>query len=134
MMEGRYREVPRLPMRPRPAVCAVSLLVVLIAGTATGDAWAQRTRDKARESHRDLVRRPLPAKSEPQRVRTTGRQRELSDAVRRVERRTGGQVLSAELVPFEGRMISRIKVVDTSGRVRVYLDDAAARHLHSEDN
>lgn len=49
--------------------------------------------------------------------------RALSDAVRRVERRTGGQVLSAERVPFDGRNVNRVKVVDASGRVRVYMDD-----------
>ena len=49
--------------------------------------------------------------------------RELSDAVRRVERQTGGQVLSAERVPFDGRNVNRVKVVDSSGRVRVYMDD-----------
>ena len=49
--------------------------------------------------------------------------RALSDAVRRVERRTGGQVLSAERVPFDGRDVNRVKVVDASGRVRIYMDD-----------
>ena len=47
----------------------------------------------------------------------------LSDSVRRIERRTGGQVLSAERVPYDGRNINRIKVVDERGRVRVYMDD-----------
>ena len=53
--------------------------------------------------------------------------RELSDAVRRVERRTGGQVLSAERVPFDGRDVNRVKVIDSSGRVRVYMDDPHPR-------
>ncbi|HEY0661700.1 MAG TPA: hypothetical protein VGD21_10350 [Lysobacter sp.] len=53
--------------------------------------------------------------------------RALSDAVRRVERRTGGQVLSAERVPFDGRDVNRVKVVDSSGRVRVYMDDPSSR-------
>lgn len=59
-------------------------------------------------------------------ARTAPRQRQqdaLSDAVRRVERRTRGQVLSAERVPYDGRDINRIKVVDDRGRVRVYMDD-----------
>jgi hypothetical protein len=47
----------------------------------------------------------------------------LSDSVRRVEQRTGGQVLSAEPVPYDGRNLNRIKVVDERGRVRVYMDD-----------
>lgn len=64
--------------------------------------------------------------------------RALSDAVRRVERRTGGQVLSAERVPFDGRNVNRVKVVDASGRVRVYMDDPhngdrRPEPAHSED-
>ena len=47
--------------------------------------------------------------------------------MRRVERRTGGQVLSAERVPFDGRNVNRVKVVDSSGRVRVYMDDPQAQ-------
>ncbi|MCE7032016.1 hypothetical protein LY625_05190 [Lysobacter sp. GX 14042] len=124
-------------MSVRSSTCAASLLVVLIATTASGDAWAQRTRDKARESHRDLARRPPPARATEPRGHASERQA-LSDAVRRVERRTGGQVLSAEMVPYEGRDISRIKVVDSSGRVRVYLDDPASNHgarrIRSDDN
>lgn len=127
-------------MSVRSSTCAASLLVVLIATTVSGDAWAQRTRDKARESHRDLARRLPPARiAEPARGRGHASERQaLSDAVRRVERRTGGQVLSAELVPYEGRDITRIKIVDSSGRVRVYLDDPASNHgarrIRSEDN
>lgn len=49
--------------------------------------------------------------------------RALSDAVRRVERATNGQVLSAERVQFDGRDLSRVKVIDDRGRVRVYWDD-----------
>lgn len=51
----------------------------------------------------------------------------LSDSVRRVERRTGGQVLSAERVPYDGRDVNRVKVVDSSGRVRIYMDDPQTR-------
>lgn len=54
--------------------------------------------------------------------------RALADAVRRIERETRGEVLSAERVPFDGRDVSRVKVVDASGRVRVYMDDPHARH------
>lgn len=53
--------------------------------------------------------------------------RALSDAVRRVERQSGGQVLSAERVPFDGRDVNRVKVVDSNGRVRVYMDDPQGR-------
>ena len=47
----------------------------------------------------------------------------LSDSVRKIERTTRGQVLSAERVPYDGRNLNRIKVVDERGRVRVYMDD-----------
>jgi hypothetical protein len=51
----------------------------------------------------------------------------LSDSVRRVERSTRGQVLSAERVPYDGRDVNRIKVIDDRGRVRVYMDDPTSR-------
>ena len=51
----------------------------------------------------------------------------LSDSVRRIERSTRGQVLSAERVPYDGRNVNRIKIVDDRGRVRVYMDDPQAR-------
>ncbi|WP_243412350.1 hypothetical protein [Cognatiluteimonas telluris] len=54
----------------------------------------------------------------------------LSDSVRRIERSTRGQVLSAERVPFDGRDVNRIKTVDSHGRVRVYMDDPQAPHAH----
>ena len=48
--------------------------------------------------------------------------RSLSDAIRRVQRTTGGQILGAEQVPFDGRNINRVKYMDDRGRVR-YMDD-----------
>jgi hypothetical protein len=48
--------------------------------------------------------------------------RSMSDAVRRVQRSTQGQILGAERVPYEGRSITRVKYMDSSGRVR-YMDD-----------
>lgn len=47
--------------------------------------------------------------------------RNLSEAVRWVQRSTGGQILGAELVPYEGRNITRVKYMDDRGRVR-YMD------------
>lgn len=53
------------------------------------------------------------------------RQRDaLADSVREASRR--GQVLSAESVPYDGRNINRVKVIDERGRVRVYMDDPQA--------
>lgn len=47
----------------------------------------------------------------------------VSDAVRRIERANRGQVLSAERMQYDGRDVTRIKVVDDEGRVRIYMDD-----------
>ena len=43
----------------------------------------------------------------------------LTDSVRRVERQTGGEVLSAEPVQRGGRQVNRVKVLTNDGRVRV---------------
>jgi hypothetical protein len=43
----------------------------------------------------------------------------LTDSVRRVERQTGGQVLSAEPMQQDGRQVNRVKVLTNDGRVRV---------------
>lgn len=43
----------------------------------------------------------------------------LTDSVRRVERQTGGEVLSAEPVQRDGRQVNRVKVLTNDGRVRV---------------
>ena len=53
--------------------------------------------------------------------------RALSTAVRRAERATGGEILSAERVQSDGRDMSRVKVIDASGRVRVYMGDSPPR-------
>jgi len=50
----------------------------------------------------------------------------MSDSVRRAQRETGGQVLGAERVQYDGREINRIKVMDDRGRVR-YMDDDPQR-------
>ncbi len=47
-----------------------------------------------------------------------------SDAVRRVERDTRGEVLSVERVQYDGRDLHRVKVVDEHGRVRVFMQDS----------
>nr|WP_238389756.1 hypothetical protein [Pseudoxanthomonas koreensis] len=54
---------------------------------------------------------------------TAGQQnaRSVSDAIRRVQRTTRGQILGVEQVPYEGRSITRVKYMDDRGRVR-YMD------------
>ena len=54
----------------------------------------------------------------------------MSDSVRRVERQTGGQVLSAEPVQGAQGDLYRVKVLDDRGRVRVFMDDPRA---HDQD-
>lgn len=47
----------------------------------------------------------------------------LDEAVRRVQRDTGGRVLAAETLPGAGGAMYRIKVLLPSGRVKVILVD-----------
>ena len=70
-------------------------------------------------------RQPSPARGNND--RTHHNDDALSDSVRRIERSTRGQVLSAERVPYDGRNVNRIKIVDDRGRVRVYMDDPQSR-------
>lgn len=62
-----------------------------------------------------------PSPPEPPRAQ---RDDTVSDAVRRIERSNRGQVLSAERMQYDGHDVTRIKVVDDEGRVRIYMDDA----------
>ncbi|WP_345783843.1 hypothetical protein [Stenotrophomonas sp. YIM B06876] len=70
---------------------------------------AQRVRDEALGANEARAQAP---------------ERSLSDAVRRVQRETGGRILGAERVPYDGRDINRVKFMDDRGRVR-YMDDPA---------
>lgn len=94
------------------------MATLLLAATAVGagDAWAQQDRGGRGQGQERRDRDDGHDRHEGHRA--------LSDAVRRVERESGGgQVLSAERVPFDGRDVNRVKVVDPSGRVRIYMDD-----------
>lgn len=115
----------------RPAVRLASIALSFAALVGAGDAMAQLrgvlpervpvAQDMGRGPERDDDRRPQ--RDHDRR----GGNAALAEAVRRVERRTGGQVLSAERVPYDGRDVSRVKVVDSSGRVRVYMEDQPGR-------
>ena len=92
------------------------LCVAVLAGLPVASAWAQqppppppRDRGDARNNNDD------------------NRRGSLSDAVRRVERDTRGEVLSAERVQYDGRDMHRVKVVDDQGRVRVFMQDPERR-------
>lgn len=102
-------------MKKSLLLLAGSLSVLLVSGSAVaqgrgqerGQGQGQGNQERSHERGED--------------------RRALSDSVRRVERRTGGQVLSAERVPYDGRDVNRVKVVDSSGRVRIYMDDPQSR-------
>ncbi len=89
----------------------LTVLVVALVGVAL-PAAAQQGRGGRGE------RPPQPA--EPARPQ---RDDSVSDAVRRIERANRGQVLSAERMQYDGRDVTRIKLVDDEGRVRIYMDD-----------
>jgi Ni/Co efflux regulator RcnB len=121
-----------MPLSRRP-ICL--LLVAVLAG-AGATAWAgpQARLDtlmkqaQARDEANKRGERP-----QPQHDRA-GDQRALSDAVRRAERATRGQVLSAVRVQYDGRDLNRVKVVDDRGRVRVYWDDPQAQPAEGKDD
>lgn len=109
-----------LPSRFASLLLPVALLGA--AGTAVaGPQQQHRGRPMLPTGGEQPARReaPRPDWSQPQRRNDDA----LSDSVRRVEQRTRAQVLSAERVPYDGRNLNRIKVVDERGRVRVYMDD-----------
>lgn len=49
----------------------------------------------------------------------------LGEAVERVVRQTGGQIISAKTITRQGRTVHRIRVLVSEGRVRVYEVDAS---------
>jgi hypothetical protein len=91
-----------MPIRrpPTPTLLAAAILALLPAAPVLAGPQAQGRGNDDRRGHSSL-----------------------SDAVRRVERNTGGEVLSAERVPYDGREMHRVKVLDDQGRVRVFMQD-----------
>lgn len=96
-----------------PAI-VLTMLLLLAQLAATATAGPQQRRGQ---------RPPPPPPGVPQSQDDRDQRDALSDAVRRIERTSGGEVLSAERIPYDGRDVSRVKVVDDRGRVRVYMDD-----------
>ena len=112
------------------------LTVAAVLGLLATGAWAQdrghrgqqdRGQDRSdngeRSRARDAGAMPRPMIVEPREARRSERNDALADSVRRIERSTRGQVISAERMQSDGRDINRIKVMDYRGRVRVYMDD-----------
>ncbi len=100
-----------LPMQEHSRVMShrrsIAIVCIALLSLGAADAWAQQGRGRAA---------PPPRQAQAS-------DHTLSDSVRRVERDTRGEVLSAERVPFDGREMHRVKVLDDRGRVRVYMDD-----------
>jgi hypothetical protein len=133
-----------MPLPSRPAIL---MLAALLGAAGIAVAAPQQHRGRAAihegvrargdQDARQDARQPPPQQRpdwiQPQPARRS--EDALSDSVRRVERRTRGQVLSAERVPYDGRNINRIKFVDDRGRVHVYMDDPQqpARHPAQDD-
>lgn len=98
----------RRPLLPNLLAAAILALLPMAS------AWAQSAP-------------PPPRNRDAQDDRLGDRRGSLSDAVRRVERDTRGEVLSAERVQYDGRDMHRVKVVDDQGRVRVFMQDPERR-------
>lgn len=109
---------------------SLPLVVLALLSLGIADVHAQQGRGGRDQQHDDRGNRDAPrddgrgqqgdlAESRRGSPRDDG----LSDSVRRVERSTRGQVLSAERMQSDGRDLNRIKIKDDRGRVRVYMDD-----------
>jgi hypothetical protein len=95
------------------------LCVAILAGLPVASAWAQQAPPPPPQRDR--------AEARNNNNGDENRRGSLSDAVRRVERDTRGEVLSAERVQYDGRDMHRVKVVDDQGRVRVFMQDPERR-------
>ncbi len=106
---------------PTLKLLTIAIMAVLPALSAHADPQSQdRGRGQQRDDRGDQGNRQESRSS-------------LSDAVRRVERDTRGEVLSAERVQYDGRDMHRVKVVDDQGRVRVFMQDPQRRNDDSGD-
>ena len=112
---------------PRPSLSrlirATGVACLLLAGSSL-TAWAapQSGRQAKPPAQGQRAEETRSARAHDRR----DSQSALAEAVRRAERATRGQVLSAERVQYDGRDLNRVKLVDDRGRVRVYWDDPAA--------
>ena len=108
-------------MFPRMFRRSIALCCCAVLAAAGGGAWAQASRG-APVPAPPMSHEMMTAQPDTPRVERRERASSLSEAIRRVQRSTGGQILGAERVPFDGRAINRIKYMDERGRVR-YMDD-----------
>ena len=102
-----------------PTLKLLTIAILAMLPALSAQAGPQQSQDRGRNQQRD------DSGDERKDSRSS-----LSDAVRRVERDTRGEVLSAERVQYDGRDMHRVKVVDDQGRVRVFMQDPR----RSDDN
>jgi hypothetical protein len=115
-------------MSSRSSSCQLALATVVVLAAfvplhASAQAPMQGPMQQNMAQRQPMRERPEVVMRGSQR----GDERSLSDAVRRVQRSTGGHILGAERVPFDGRDINRVKYMDERGRVR-YMDDPVQQH------
>lgn len=103
-----------------PRHLPLAVATVVLAVVAATPVFAQ----EARKESVDLGMHMAPPRMQVQRDERPQPRSSLSDSVRRVQRETGGHILGAERVPYDGRDINRVKYMDDRGRVR-YMDDEA---------
>ena len=121
-----------MPIRPLALSLTIALLGAAgMASAAPAPAGMQDPQPRAERQAPPAQAHPQHSPAPRQQARPPRQARPrhedpLSDSIRRVERRTRGQVISAERVPYDGRSVSRVKVVDDEGRVRIYMDDPQA--------
>ena len=106
-------------MLPLPRHVPLLVVAVALASATAMPASAQEARREARAEQGARMGEPRPQGQGNEMPRPMS---SLSDSVRRVQRETGGRILGAERVPYDGRAINRVKYMDDRGRVR-YMDD-----------
>jgi hypothetical protein len=99
----------------------LALTAVLLAGSAV-QAQPRGQASTQQDSAQTKVE-PAPRNSRPSSLPAT---------VRRVERETGGEVISAEPVRRDGREVYNLKVLTPNGRVKVVQDDPNPRREQAE--
>lgn len=120
-----------------PSTTLLFLIAAALLVPASGAVAQSASRDRDRQSRppaTDWAQLPSARESEPPSRRQSPLSREsASDAVRRVERDTRGEVLSVEPVQYDGRNMHRVKVIDDRGRVRVFVREPTRGSGQSQD-
>lgn len=108
--------------KSRTWIVALCIAALLAAGTSLS----------ARAGHGHQIDGEYQLQKDQRKERRKERSRgriSLDEAAARVRKQTGGRVLSADTTSSRNGAVHRIKVLLPSGRVRVYLVDAATAEL-----